>query len=148
MSYVILLILTGKPAISDCDEMTDRLNESWSCFNLVSDRTEPMLSTGRLRHYAEATQSYFHARVKKAPAELYFRFQNSFALIFRLRRMHKMQTIVSDAYSVCLSVCPSRGEVIRCSFCYLPNHFWLLFTLLAEIFFLLCASSICICNIN
>jgi len=29
--------------------------------------------------------------------------------IFRLHRMHEMQTIVTDVRVVCLSVCPSRG---------------------------------------
>jgi len=28
-------------------------------------------------------------------------------IIFRLRRMHELQTIVTDVCSVCLSVCPS-----------------------------------------
>jgi len=31
---------------------------------------------------------------------------------FGLRRMHEMQTVVTDFYGVCLSVCLSRGSTV------------------------------------
>jgi len=43
--------------------------------------------------------------------------ETEFCLIFRLNRMHDMQTIVTDDRGVCLSVCPSVTRLISFTLC-------------------------------